>query len=144
MALSKIDADGVSGLQAALTATTTVPSEGGAVNTNLVQGLCKALLLFNQLSGTATSVRTMNIASLVDGANGMSTVSFTSSFDAVDYCHLTGAATDGGNANCATINRDNSDSNATTSSMPIVVQVSSTTTDDNRDFNSIGWWGDLA
>ena len=120
-------------------------STAGSLNTSyVVQGSAKALLQFNQLSGTATSVRTMNIASLVDGANGMSTVSFINSFDAVDYCHLTGAATDSGNLNCATINRDESAATSTTSSMPILVQVSSTTTDDNRDFNSIGWWGDLA
>lgn len=119
-------------------------SDGTSPVTLTKQSAAKALLLFNQLSGTATSVRTLNIASLVDGANGMSTVSFTSSFDAVDYCHLTGGATDSGNVNCATINRDDSAAASTTSSMPILVQVSSTTTDDNRDFNSIGWWGDLA
>jgi len=120
-------------------------STAGSLDTSyVVNGSAKALLLFNQLSGTATSVRTMNIASLVDGANGMSTVSFTSSFDAVDYCHFTGGSTDSGNLNCATINRDESFATSTTSSMPILVQVSNTTTDDNRDFNSIGWWGDLA
>ncbi len=123
---------------------TVVGSDGTSPVTLTKQSAAKALLLFNQLSGTATSVRTLNIASLVDGANGMSTVSFTSSFDAVDYCHLTGGATDSGNFNCATINRDESAATSTTSSMPILVQVSSTTTDDNRDFNSIGWWGDLA
>ena len=122
----------------------TIQSTSGGAATLTKQNAAKALLLFNQLSGTATSVRTMNISGLVDGANGMSTVSFTNNFDAVDYCHLTGGSTDSGNVNCATINRDDSASASTTSSMPILVQTSSTTTDDNRDFNSIGWLGDLA
>ena len=127
-----------------LKADTLTASDGTSPVTLTKQSAAKALLQFNQLSGTATSVRTLNIASLVDGANGMSTVNFTSSFDAVDYCHLTGGATDSSNLNCATVNRDESAATSTTSSMPILVQVSSTTTDDNRDFNSIGWWGDLA
>ncbi len=69
MALSKIDADGVSGLQATLTATTTVPSEGGAVTTNLVQGLVKAWNLATQPN--ATSLDSFNIASMTDAGTGI-------------------------------------------------------------------------
>jgi len=68
MALSKIDADGVTGLQETLTATTTVPSEGGAVTTNLVQGLVKA---WNTTSSDGTTIYdSFNISSLGDFSTG--------------------------------------------------------------------------
>ena len=83
MALSKIDADGVSGLQASLTATTTVPSEGGAATTNLAQGLAKA---WGKFSTGFTSVQdSLNISSLDDDGTGNGGANFSSSFANANY-----------------------------------------------------------
>jgi hypothetical protein len=81
MALSKIDADGVSGLQATLTAATTVPSEGGAATTNLVQGLAKAWLHIN----TDTIEDSFNIASVADNGTGDHSPSLTNAMSNANY-----------------------------------------------------------
>lgn len=83
MALSKIDADGVSGLQASLTAITTVPSEGGAVTTNLVQGLAKAW----SHSGLDDNVieDSFNTSALSDEGTGLVNYSFVSSFNSANH-----------------------------------------------------------
>jgi hypothetical protein len=73
MALSKIDADGVSGLQATLTAATTVPSEGGAATTNVVQGLAKSWI--NHFEGTSVN-DSLNCTSLTDNGTGYHNHSF--------------------------------------------------------------------
>jgi hypothetical protein len=80
MALSKIDADGVSGLQTALTATTTVPSEGGAVTTSLVQGLEKVWVNFNG-TGTVAIRDSLNTSSITDVATGRYRPNYTNSFN---------------------------------------------------------------
>ena len=85
MALSKIDADGVTGLQETLSATTTVPSEGGAVTTNVVQGLSKAWL---DCDNDASLNDSLNIASGTDNSTGNYTHSFTSSMSSGDYSQV--------------------------------------------------------
>lgn len=84
MALSKIDADGVSGLQATLTAATTVPSEGGAVTTNVVQGLAKVWVNFTGIT-TTSSRDSLNVSSLTDGGSGNTTITFSSVMDSSNY-----------------------------------------------------------
>lgn len=74
MALSKIDADGVSGLQASLTATTTVPSEGGLATTNVVQGLAKCWYSYNQDDDVVND--SLNASSVTDESPGHSFVNF--------------------------------------------------------------------
>ena len=95
MALSKIDADGVSGLQASLTATTTVPSEGGAATTNLVQGLAKVVYAFDQSGGhyglNTASLENLNVSSTVDHATGSTKPSFTNNMATNEYSVPTGA-----------------------------------------------------
>ena len=75
MALSKIDAE--------LTAVTTVPSEGGAVTTNLVQGLAKAWTRFNP--STNTELDSLNQSSRSDDGGGLCTVNFTNSFNNANH-----------------------------------------------------------
>lgn len=84
MALSKIDADGVTGLQETLTATTTVPSEGGAVTTNLAQGLAKSWVNFNG-TGTIAARDSLNHASLVDGGTGQYTDTYSNPMTDTNY-----------------------------------------------------------
>ena len=83
MALSKIDADGVSGLQASLTATTTVPSEGGAVNTNLVQGLAKSWARYDQINNVNRD--SFNISSISDTSTGIFGLFYSNNFDNIYY-----------------------------------------------------------
>lgn len=85
MALSKIDADSVSGLQATLTAATTVPSEGGAVTTNLVQGLAKSWINWNG-QGTIAVQDSLNNSSISDNGTGDYTVTVASAMSNVSYC----------------------------------------------------------
>jgi len=86
MALSKIDADGVTGLQETLTATTTVPSEGGAVTTNLVQGLAKAWMCFNGRN-TSSILDSFNYSSMVDNGVGQYTLTLTNAMNNSNYSH---------------------------------------------------------
>ena len=81
MALSKIIAEGVdltdtfaftgtvTGAGDVLDATTTVPSEGGAATTNLVQGLTKAWANFNG-GGTLTVRDSQGVSSITDVGTG--------------------------------------------------------------------------
>ena len=83
MALSKIDEDGVSGLQATLTAATTVPSEGGAATTNVVQGLAKAWLYAPATVGSISD--SFNISSVDDDGTGLAGMNLTSSMSSANY-----------------------------------------------------------
>lgn len=98
MALSKIDADGVSGLQASITATTTVPSEGGAVTTNLVHGLAKMWVNFDGTASGAASRDSVNVSGMLDDAAGKYTASYTNSMLNGTYAFTT-ATVDGGTTN---------------------------------------------
>jgi hypothetical protein len=67
MALSKIDAE--------LTATTTVPSEGGAATTNVVQGLAKIWCTWD-MNETNVIKDSLTISSLTDDSTGINTLNF--------------------------------------------------------------------
>ena len=84
MALSKIDADGVSGLQATLTAATTVPSEGGAVTTNLVQGLAKMWTKADQ-TGTVEIDDSLNTSSITDFGTGLMNFTAVNNMSSIHY-----------------------------------------------------------
>jgi hypothetical protein len=95
MALSKIIAEGVdltdtfaftgtvTGAGDVLDATTTVPSEGGAATTNLVQGLAKAWVNFSMASTTA--IDSLNLSSLTDTTTGKFNIAMSSAFTDADY-----------------------------------------------------------
>jgi hypothetical protein len=102
MALSKIIAEGVdltdtfaftgtvTGAGDVLDATTTVPSEGGAATTNLVQGLAKTWVNFDG-SGPTVIRDSLGISAILDLGNGYTRLTFTSSFSNDDYA-ATGSA----------------------------------------------------
>ena len=95
MALSKIEADSVSGLQETLTAASTVPSEGGAVTTNLVQGLAKS---WHNINGSFTIQDSLNVASCVDesgDAPNTYTINMTNSMSNTTYMAFGTAETSG-------------------------------------------------
>tara|TARA_R110002153_G_scaffold273552_1_gene444768 strand:+ start:908 stop:1309 length:402 start_codon:yes stop_codon:yes gene_type:complete len=75
MALSKIDAE--------LTAITTVPSEGGAVTTNIVQGLAKAWASI--ASDGASTLDSFGISSIDDDGIGDRGLNLTNSMNNVNY-----------------------------------------------------------
>jgi hypothetical protein len=88
MALSKLDADSIDLADdyaftgtvtgaGEITASTTVPSEGGAATTNVVQGLAKAWFQFDQTGPTTQD--SFNTASITDNAAGDFTGNFTNS-----------------------------------------------------------------
>jgi len=110
MALSKIIAEGVdltdtfaftgtvTGAGDVLDATTTVPSEGGAVTTNLVQGLAKAWGSFEQ-GGTHTFRDSLNFSSITDAGVGYSIFVFVNNMANADYATtgMSGEQSGGGN-----------------------------------------------
>ena len=138
MALSKIDADGVSGLQATLTAATTVPSEGGAVTTNLVQGLAKAWVNFNG-TGTIAARDSFNLSGLTDNGTGNYTTSFISVMNNANYTAVATCGLDSGGSRafCST------DSHATTSVAVLLRQAASNSNIDAADVQP-ALLGDLA
>tara|TARA_S200002703_G_scaffold1416_1_gene2505 strand:- start:129 stop:566 length:438 start_codon:yes stop_codon:yes gene_type:complete len=85
---SKLKVDELEGVTTA--GSIDVTSEGGAVSTNLQQGLAKCWVNFN---GTGTlSVRdSLNETSMTDHGTGDYTVNFTNSFNNTDYM-VTGSA----------------------------------------------------
>lgn len=108
MALSKIDADGVSGLQETLTATTTVPSEGGAVTTNVVQGLIKWWINQDQQTVVGQATRdSFNISSFSDSGAGKTELNFSNSMNNADYCVAMGQGDGGGFNDSRSLNHEN-------------------------------------
>ena len=103
MALSKIIAEGVdltdtfaftgtvTGAGDVLDATTTVPSEGGAATTNLVQGLAKAWMSLNS-TGTPSIRDSLNISSVTDHLVGSQTGETINSFAGTDNMAPTASA----------------------------------------------------
>lgn len=94
MALSKIQAESlnladtytftgtVSGA-GEITASTTVPSEGGAVTTNLVQGVAK---VWANLDGGTNTVRdSLNLSSMTDLGSGRPQIDFNNNMNNDDY-----------------------------------------------------------
>ena len=111
MALTKIGKEGITGISNAsdatfLTATSAegvtlagtlavtgvhtvgsnavITSEGGAVTSNLVQGLAKEWVNFNG-AGTIATRDSLNVASLTDNGTGDYTVTYSSAFSSNNY-----------------------------------------------------------
>lgn len=97
MALSKIEADSLdltdnfaftgtvtgAGLTSPFANTVAVTSEGGAVTTNLAQGLAKA---WGHFEGTDTTLdNSLNTTSLTDNSTGNFTANFGNNMDNVHY-----------------------------------------------------------
>ena len=106
MALSKIIAEGVdltdtfaftgtvTGAGDVLDATTTVPSEGGAATTNLVQGLAKVWINFDGQNNTVLD--SLNITSVLDNYAGQYRYSYVNSMSSYAYGFSNTAGGNGG------------------------------------------------
>lgn len=70
----------VTGAGEVLDATTTVPSEGGAVTTNLVNGLAKAWI-FTTNKTTYVATGSFNVSSITDNGTGRPETNFTNNFN---------------------------------------------------------------
>jgi len=90
------DGSGLTNLPAAsLTASSTIPSEGGATTTNIVQGLAKAWI--DIPAGQASINDSLNVSSLDDDNTGDGGINLTSSFSNNKYSIAMGIE-DGGNS----------------------------------------------
>ena len=69
LSMSEIKVDNLTGKTSA--GDITVTSEGGAATQSLQQGLAKAWVLYDQLDGTADTVGSLNLSTLVDVATGV-------------------------------------------------------------------------
>ena len=123
MPLSKIDADGVTGLQETLTATTTVPSEGGAVTTNVVQGLAKAWTRFD--ATTNTEIDSLNQTSRTDIGSGVSQLNFANNMNNDDFASCCQPSQTGRPINASTGAYHSSTNSETTALVEMVYGYSS-------------------
>lgn len=144
MALSKIDADGVSGLQATLTAATTVPSEGGAVTTNLAQGLCKGWALTD--FATAQNDDSFNVSAYTDYAAGYGQLSWNNSFNNANYAVAQACSGSGTNPNAIPGSQGNSSKGTGTIRIVAMDSSNATPSGNNIDYAEFGTvaMGDLA
>ena len=144
MALSKIDADGVSGLQATLTAATTVPSEGGAVTTNLAQGLCKGWALTD--FATAQNDDSFNVSAYTDYAAGYGQLSWNNSFNNANYAVAQACSGSGTNPNAIPGSQGNSSKGTGTIRIVAMDSSNATPSGSNIDYAEFGTvaMGDLA
>lgn len=72
------------------TATSTLPSEGGAATTNVVQGLTKSWIRFNG-SGTIAINDSFNCSTITDNGTGDYTMTMQSAMNNVNYAQACGA-----------------------------------------------------
>ena len=79
MALTKVSGDGLDSA-----AISTVNSDGGAVTTSVVQGLCKVWINFNG-TGTIATRDSLNVSSITDEGTGYYQYDFTNAMNNSDY-----------------------------------------------------------
>ncbi len=77
-----VDKAGTGGTTIKMSTTATAVSEGGSNTTNVVQGLAKQWLYYNQVASTVKD--SFNVSSVVDGAAGRHSISLTSAYTGVD------------------------------------------------------------
>jgi hypothetical protein len=64
-------------------------SDGGAVTTNIVQGLCKAWINYNTRTSTSIS-DSFSISSISDVGTGLTTINFTNAMANANFCQTMG------------------------------------------------------
>ena len=67
-----------------LLTTAVAKSEGGAVTTNIAQGLCKAWCKWN-LSDQSSALDSFNVGSITDAGTGVGTITLTNDFSAATF-----------------------------------------------------------
>ena len=87
---SKLKVDELEGVTTA--GSIDVTSEGGAVSTNLQQGLAKVWVNYNG-SGTIAIRDSLNVSSLNDTGQGRHEYNFSNNMNNTEYTHIAGAGT---------------------------------------------------
>ena len=125
---------------ATLLTSAVINSEGGAVTTNIAQGLIKC---FMDLNGTGTiALRdSFNISSVADNGTGLYTVTIANDFSSINY----------GYAGTAESSTDGQNGRIVTSVSTQSLAGSTKLRGQQLDFTGqdlphirVGWWGDLA
>ena len=116
-------------------------SEGGAVTTNIAQGLLKCFLTLNG-TGTIAILDSFNITSVADNATGTYTVTIANDFASVNY----GWAGTGENNNDGQTSRGVSgiSQGALAGSTEVFTALQSNNAAEDLINVKVGWWGDLA
>lgn len=147
MALIKVQSEGVNmsdtfaftgTVTGVVDATTTVPSEGGAVTLNLVQGLAKAWINFNG-QGTPAARDSNNIASLTDVSTGVYEPNFSSVMSNANFSSTCGSP---GN-NAGSVNFSLGVESTATTKVRVRNQNGNGGEEDNNQ-NNVAVHGDLA
>ena len=139
MALTQVRGDGLNS-----DAISTVNSDGGAVTTSVVQGLCKAWAKFDASSGTPTANDSFNLGSFTDTATGRHTFNFTNNMgSAGNYVMFGGSSGGAADGSVKVIMYDETAAVKTAAGMSFMVKGSAGPEYDETD-SSIGFLGDLA
>lgn len=154
MALTKVQADGVNlGDNFAftgtvtgageITASTTAPSEGGAVTTNVVQGLAKA---WHTLHGTGTiaTLDSLNVASIVDSGTGNYGILFVNAFSNKNFSSPSSASYSTSGVKVFAFDRTDSDNRNGSTSRHNVGASNTSGNDADAQWINSAYLGDLA
>ena len=138
-------AGNATGVGIAVSNASTYNSEGGAVTQNLVQGLCKVWVSYEQdddASPGNTIHGSFNVSSQTDSAQGKTITNFSNNFANAGYS-FAGQVFDGGGYNDArTLNHDRDNDQYTTSGLGYYNWIGSSLDDAFRYFGQ--FMGDLA
>jgi hypothetical protein len=117
MALTKIQAESMNladtyafsgtvtgaGLASPFPTGTAVTSEGGAVTTNIAQGLAKAWISFNGGVATPVAIDSFGTSTLTDNATGDYSQTLTSAMGNANYVHTGSAGVNDGSGNAGSL-----------------------------------------
>ena len=120
-----VDKAGTGGTTIKMSTTATAVSEGGSNTTNVVQGLAKQWLYYNQVASTVKD--SFNVSSVFDGAAGRHSISLTSAYTGVDNYMALGYG-----------NAYNGDSWTASNTTPVKVNWAFTNTSSLYDFTNHG------
>ena len=118
----------------------TIKSEGGAVTTNIGQGLAKAWISFANTSGTPASLKSINLASITDSGVGHYGLNLTNAFTDNEYCVTLSASSENGFGGVACVDLPNTTASKT--QMYTIYNNANTIADYDR--NNAKAHGDLA
>ena len=159
MALTKVKGSGVEGITnlsnatflsvdasevATLLTTAVINSEGGAVTTNIAQGLCKSWINFN---GQTPAIRdSSNVGSLTDDATGTFTINFSNAMSDGNYviCGSAFFSSAGGFDDTMVVSRDSTQSQSTSACPFYTYRLTSSALLNNGKETNILNHGDLA
>jgi len=140
MALTQVRGDGLNS-----GAISTVNSDGGAVTTSVVQGLCKAWINFDGTSTAAVGERdrdSLNCAITIDNGAGNFTIGFTNNMASANFS--VGGLTGGNGSDPVSNSAAILCPQQTASTFIIRTGASSSDTDVDREFTFSNVHGDLA